>query len=97
VRPPIDKGIPARLSAAKLKGWPHEPKAAAKLSGNIDVYLDGKLLGEVAAYDVQAGEVVLQQRDAGGKAILDTDGKPTFVIRRGKVEVRWILHEVSST
>jgi hypothetical protein len=85
-RPFVDPGLPRRLSARK--GHPHYDAAAEGLSDRVDVFLDGKRLDEVTAWDVDLGRIDRHARDAAGRLILER-GAPTFETAYGHVEVRW--------
>jgi hypothetical protein len=87
----VDHGLPERLSARQ--GDAHFDKKAEQLSERIDVLLNGKLLGEVASYDVPEGLITRQLRDKHGKPILDEAGRPAFELLRGVIEVRWVKSE----
>lgn len=88
----VDLGLPERLSARR--GDRHYDPRAEEMSGRLDVYLDGRLLGEIVSYDTEKGEVVRQCRDSEGRPILRGE-KPKFEALQGLVEVRWIHSEVS--
>lgn len=83
----VDRGLPLALSARR--GDKYYDPAAARLSGLIEVLLDGDSLDHVTSYDVPAGIVVRERRDWRGRVIIADDGCPALEALSGRVEVRW--------
>ena len=84
----VDEGLPRRLSVVRsFPNYDHEAKH--RLSGRISIYLDGKELAEVAAWDVDEGWIARNRRYRDGALTLDSEGLPVIETLRGVVEVRW--------
>lgn len=84
----VDDGLPRRASLRKTDG--HFVEDLGKYSDRIAVLLNGRELTEVTSWDVDTGEVVQMRRNRNGDPITDENGAPTFMIYRGRVEVRWL-------
>lgn len=82
----VPKSLPRQLSV--LRGAPHYDPKAKELSGKIDVLLDGKVLPEVASYDVDNGEIIRNRRYKDGGLVI-SQGQPVLDRLTGRVEVRW--------
>jgi hypothetical protein len=82
----VDADLPLRAST--IADADHYDPETIKLSGRIEVLLDGKALPEVAAWDVLAEEVIRKRRDEDGRVIVH-QGQPTYETLCGRVEVRW--------
>ena len=84
----VDEGLPRRISV--VRSLPHFDHAAKdSLSGRVSVYLDGKELPEVAAWDVDEGWIARNRKNRDGSFVLDGDCAPVLEKLKGRVEVRW--------
>jgi hypothetical protein len=85
----VDRGIPRKFSARRGDVGLYDPKMLSYLSDKgVDVFLNGKLLEHVAAWDCDGGFVIRHKHNADGSLCLE-DRAPAFETLRGEIEVRW--------
>lgn len=84
----VDAGLPRKASCCRGDS-DYSPKIA-RLSDRINIYVNGSLLGEATAWNVDKGYVDRFYRNAHGVLVTDERGLPMTERVCGVVEVRWI-------
>jgi hypothetical protein len=74
--------IPRQLSV-RDEGYDHD------LGRALAIYLDGKMMDKVIAYDMDEGTVLEYVSDDRGSYVIDADGEAATQTLRGEVTVRY--------
>lgn len=84
----VDAGLPRKASCCRGDS-DYSPKIA-RLSDRINIFVNGTLLGEATAWNVDKGYVDRFYRNSFGTLVTDERGRAMVERVNGLVEVRWI-------